>query len=107
MVSNANNALAALDHRHLRVLDRGRLVLALPALCIVQVFGRRNDGLSTRRSGRRPKSAEARNRGMGTEGGAAGAMYSNDCKAIARVHISPQNVLQLAIVACNPSRTRA
>jgi hypothetical protein len=27
MVSNANNALAALDHRHLRVLDRGRLGL--------------------------------------------------------------------------------
>jgi hypothetical protein len=29
----------------------------------VQVFGRRHDGLSTRRRGRRPKSAKARNRG--------------------------------------------
>jgi hypothetical protein len=29
---------------------------------IVQVFGRRDDGLTTRRSGRRPKSAKARNR---------------------------------------------
>jgi len=28
-----------------------------------QVFGRRHDGLSTRRGGRRPKSAKARNRG--------------------------------------------
>jgi hypothetical protein len=27
-----------------------------------QVFGRRNDDLSTRRGGRRPKSAKARNR---------------------------------------------
>ena len=29
----------------------------------VQVFGRRDDGLTTRRGGRRPKSAKARNRG--------------------------------------------
>jgi len=29
----------------------------------VQVFGRRNDGLSTHSKGRRPKSAKARNRG--------------------------------------------
>jgi hypothetical protein len=29
----------------------------------VQVFGRRNDGLSTRSDGRRPKSAKAGNRG--------------------------------------------
>ena len=29
-------------------------------------FGRRNDGLSTRSEGRRPKSAKARNRGLGT-----------------------------------------
>jgi len=32
----------------------------------VQVFGRRNDGLSTHSEGRRPKSAKARNRGLGT-----------------------------------------
>jgi hypothetical protein len=33
----------------------------------VQVFGRRNDGLSTHSDGRRPKSAKARNRGkLGT-----------------------------------------
>ena len=31
----------------------------------VQVFGRRNDGLSTHSEGRRPKSAKARNRGLG------------------------------------------
>jgi len=30
---------------------------------IVQVFGRRDDGLTTRSGGRRPKSAKARNRG--------------------------------------------
>jgi hypothetical protein len=29
----------------------------------VQVFGRRDDGLTTRSSGRRPKSAKARSRG--------------------------------------------
>jgi hypothetical protein len=34
---------------------------------LVQVFGRRNDGLSTHSDGRRPKSAKARNRGkLGT-----------------------------------------
>ena len=33
---------------------------------IVQVFGRRNDGLSTHSDGRRPKSAMAGNRGLGT-----------------------------------------
>jgi hypothetical protein len=32
----------------------------------VQVFGRRNDGLSTHSDGRRPKSAKAGNRGLGT-----------------------------------------
>jgi len=32
----------------------------------VQVFGRRNDGLSTHSEGRRPKSAKARNRWLGT-----------------------------------------
>ena len=31
-----------------------------------QVLGRRNDGLSTYCEGRRPKSAKARNRGLGT-----------------------------------------
>jgi hypothetical protein len=30
---------------------------------VVQVFGRRDDGLATRCGGRRPKSAKARNRG--------------------------------------------
>src|SRR6202035_4100142 len=32
----------------------------------VQVFGRRNNGLSTHSDGRRPKSAKAGNRGLGT-----------------------------------------
>jgi hypothetical protein len=32
--------------------------------------------------------------------------YSNDCKVIPRVHISPQNVRKLAIVICNPNGTR-
>jgi hypothetical protein len=32
----------------------------------VQVFGRRNNGLSTYSDGRRPKSAKAGNRGLGT-----------------------------------------
>ena len=40
----------------------------------VQVFGRRDDELSTRCDGRRPKSAKARNRGGWGTGGAAGAM---------------------------------
>jgi hypothetical protein len=34
----------------------------------VQVFGRRNDGLSTHSDGRRPKSAKAGNRGLAIEG---------------------------------------
>jgi hypothetical protein len=33
---------------------------------LVQVFGRRNDGLSRHSEGRRPKSAKAGNRGLGT-----------------------------------------
>ena len=33
---------------------------------VVQVFGRRNDGLSTHSDGRRPKSVKAGNRGLGT-----------------------------------------
>ena len=39
-------------------------LFARPAMSLnVQVFGRRDDGLATRRGGRRPKSAKARNRG--------------------------------------------
>ena len=38
-----------------------RIAVAMSAS--VQVFGRRHDGLSMRRGGRRPKSAKARNRG--------------------------------------------
>jgi hypothetical protein len=41
----------------------------------VQVFGRRDDGLSTRRDGRRPKSVKARNRGG--EAGAAPPRYGD------------------------------
>ena len=41
---------------------------------VVQVFGRRDDGLTTRSGGRRPKSAKARSRGKLGTGGATGAM---------------------------------
>ena len=41
-----------------------------------QVTGFYDDPFSTRCSGRRPKSAKARNRGMWGTGGAAGAMKS-------------------------------
>jgi hypothetical protein len=59
------------------------LHLVRPKLCgsqaarmsvAVQVFGRRQDVLSTRSCGRRPKSAKARNRGGWGTGGAASAM---------------------------------
>jgi hypothetical protein len=40
----------------------------------VQVFGRRDDGLTTDCGGRRPKSAKARSRGKLGTGGATGAM---------------------------------
>jgi hypothetical protein len=40
----------------------------------VQVFGRRDDGLTTRRGGRRPKSAKARNRVVWGTDSAADAM---------------------------------
>ena len=47
--------------------DRGdrieMLFAAVHESLYVQVFGRRDDGLTTRRGGRRPKSAKARNRG--------------------------------------------
>jgi hypothetical protein len=39
---------------------------------IVQVFGRRDDGLTTDCGGRRPKSAKARSRGKLGTGGATG-----------------------------------
>ena len=45
-------------------------LLHLLTAALVQVFGRRNDGLSTHSEGRRPKSAKARNRGLGTAVGA-------------------------------------
>jgi hypothetical protein len=41
---------------------------------VVQVFGRRDDGLTTDCGGRRPKSAKARSRGKLGTGGATGAM---------------------------------
>ena len=41
---------------------------------IVQVFGRRDYGLTTDCGGRRPKSAKARSRGKLGTGGATGAM---------------------------------
>jgi hypothetical protein len=41
---------------------------------VVQVFGRRYDGLTTDCGGRRPKSAKARSRGKLGTGGATGAM---------------------------------
>jgi hypothetical protein len=41
---------------------------------IVQVFGRRDEASSTRRGGRRPKSAKARSRWKFGTDGAAGAM---------------------------------
>ena len=51
---------------NLRAFRQGRMAV------IVQVFGRRNDGLSTDSEGRRPKSAKARNRGRyAPSGGAA------------------------------------
>jgi hypothetical protein len=40
----------------------------------VQVFGRRDDGLTTDCGGRRPKSAKARSHGKLGTGGATGAM---------------------------------
>jgi hypothetical protein len=40
----------------------------------VQVFGRRDDGLTMDCGGRRPKSAKARSRGKLGTGGATGAM---------------------------------
>src|SRR5690349_17131390 len=57
-------SLAARLHTY---TERGRSAshLALRESVLVQVFGRRNDGLSTRSEGRRPKSAKARNRGLG------------------------------------------
>jgi hypothetical protein len=45
----------------------------------VQVFGRRSDELSTRSSGRRLKSAKARNRGRWGTVGAAGARRRFRC----------------------------
>jgi hypothetical protein len=46
-------------------LDEGTIEVfaALHESGYVQVFGRRDDGLTTRRGGRGPKSAKARNRG--------------------------------------------
>jgi hypothetical protein len=41
---------------------------------VVQVFGRRDYGLTTDCGGRRPKSAKARSRGKLGTGGATGAM---------------------------------
>jgi hypothetical protein len=59
-----------LSFRHRR--KTGRLRLRVMRAESVQVFGRRHDRLSTRRDGRRPKSAKARNRGEGYGlGGAA------------------------------------
>jgi hypothetical protein len=48
----------------------------------VQVFGRRNDGFSTHSDGRRPKSAKARNRGLGNGGGAATMGISPPAQAL-------------------------
>jgi len=44
-------------------MNNGRHLLALSFSGHVQVFGCRDDGLTTRCGGRRPKSAKARNRG--------------------------------------------
>ena len=46
-----------------RVPTATTLFVAVHESGFVQVFGRRDDGLTTRRGGRRPKSAKARNRG--------------------------------------------
>src|SRR3974390_1580220 len=49
-----------------RERKRRRVERALTTSRSYKVFGRRNDGLSTRSEGRRPKSAKAGNRGLGT-----------------------------------------
>jgi hypothetical protein len=43
--------------------SEGKTSFALQGSACVQVFGRRDDGLTTHCGGRRPKSAKARNRG--------------------------------------------
>ena len=55
---------AAVAARTSRSGDRIEMLFAaVHEFLYVQVFGRRDDGLTTRRGGRRPKSAKARNRG--------------------------------------------
>jgi hypothetical protein len=52
----------------------GLTLEALTTSACVQVFGRRDDGLTMDCGGRRPKSAKARSRGKLGTGGATGAM---------------------------------
>jgi hypothetical protein len=63
-----NDALGSFLLRASEVIDQ------VPMSACVQVFGRRDDGLTTDCGGRRPKSAKARSRGKLGTGGATGAM---------------------------------
>jgi len=64
-------------------------LLHVLAAGFVQVFGRRDDGLSTRSCGRRPKSAKARNRVMGAEA-VRGRLYVADCLANEQILLSSE-----------------